>query len=1788
MSDYDRTMELVNTAYDAQGRSSQQFAKYADSVEYSVKRLSNTWEQFRVNLANNDFYKGLIDTANKLLETISGFDKFDWTKILIVYSTVGKQSVENFLRGTQTAINNLTPAFRKAYEKIPQKVEDMDFVQKRLTRYNPNSWKNTRQSAKQVREYNAEMSKYNETIEQLERERTKTQTRLATKEKWTANSIGGMTETEFVGAVKSIKEEKDKLDQLEKSIDRVKEKAANLAQPETAEEIAKKNMQDPAIGIEQYRTMGQAAGAAFTAAFTTAMLTDDPGEVFKATMISGATAAVPGIINTFSTALEKSGGKFGEAIGAAGAAGGKVALVILAIAALAAGIKLASKLIKEHNEEILRTESSSYRALEALEELKEKEEELGNAAYKTASAAEKTSTAYSDLADKTAELEKLQNKLLLTSEDQSRLNELSNEIGDIAPALIQKYDNEGNAVIRLDETYKKLLKTKEEAMLQDKLLADEASENLAKNQMDQAFSTLIAKYASADESQGKRISTLLENPFLVDYSSLHRTVRPASMPEEQYRAAFQKNGLTLNDQDFAHLGNQIKILSENIPELDFLESTNGAETIFALRKYYDSVDQQEWDKTVSALRKNIENFSASTRELEAAVTDYTEKVRNRIATELSIDSEIYQNSSNKNVQKYIQDYILNTVDTSQAAFEEVQLDWAGRENESEYWQAYQDWIDSLFDNLEIDEEQLEAVFTPNVISVLSQLGNLNLDLPELVKWYTEHLKDNPEILGLVQAAYQAEINAYNEGVQALANALGISDLKENNEGILESTSSSSNSRLETWMKASHIDDLVEKLNIYDNVGQKDSLLNYLDTLDSDTIVKIFDINWDQVATTEYEDQIAALAKATGRSKKEIQKIVQSLNLFDYVPASEEAFKDDLDERFAAADKYDKKIKAIQSASDSFIKNGKVSASALESLYDAGLSELINSDLTFNLEDAQTLILSLVNSEKERLEIEHQATLEYLNQLRLIQSITGEISAEGLATLGISPELINQFFVKGSNGKFTKNDVALNPVIEEYTNLVNNFDSNPQTLVARLATILLELDAVTQSAAESREEALKKQLDAEKAAKDAYEDILKKQQDVIDKQEELNKALYGDAYHKNKLDALYNYNTALEVFNDRIQEAKDTLDDLQGQNPAEFLDAWLGSTHNKVVNLQAQNDRYSAAVGSIESVLNNRLISYLSSLGRGISTNVRDYYGYNSALDRYEVNYGALNAAALPDDISDFVEEQTSLMNDYLKNIKKNQDELKNLEKEFIKYQKEVRDDYVSVQESIAKTLEDFYKQEVEDKKEMYEALEEADNKYLDALEKAIDKERKLRDQQDKWDSLATKEKRLSLLQRDTSGANQRSVQSLQKEIDKDRRDLLDNTVDTIIENLKELYEAQKETRDIELEYQENLLENSNYIAEANSLLQSWKTVDEMRDWMWAHTEDIDKMSDQAVEQLTEDWADMFDTIQTYNELTQRDIRGIFDVSANEVQATVLATSETLTSEADRAFGEVSRNVSEAIQNAEQAVADALKALADAQDNYNEKLKEFNKLVAEYVGTVGGSSGSSGGNSTYSGSSNANYGPLNEGETMADLVAAAKQSNEKTEKTRAIEWLQQQGINLDMIDADLNNHTPYGTPSRLDIQSKEWADNFKKAGYVVAQAIDRNKWVLFKDEDSLNSYVTSMKGNAYYKRYKTGGLANYTGPAWVDGTPSRPEAFLNADDTARIGEAANIFASLAALGSNGTLLSGLSQTIGDTNSQVNIYVESIATPEQVDYLIDRMKEEMVDAANPIGTSIILRQ
>lgn len=59
MENYDRTMELVETAQNSAGKSDEQFAKYTDTLEYKVNSLRTAWESLRQSFLKSDFLKKL-------------------------------------------------------------------------------------------------------------------------------------------------------------------------------------------------------------------------------------------------------------------------------------------------------------------------------------------------------------------------------------------------------------------------------------------------------------------------------------------------------------------------------------------------------------------------------------------------------------------------------------------------------------------------------------------------------------------------------------------------------------------------------------------------------------------------------------------------------------------------------------------------------------------------------------------------------------------------------------------------------------------------------------------------------------------------------------------------------------------------------------------------------------------------------------------------------------------------------------------------------------------------------------------------------------------------------------------------------------------------------------------------------------------------------------------------------------------------------------------------------------------------------------------------------------------------------------------------------------------------------------------------------------------------------------------------------------------------------------------------------------------------------------------------
>lgn len=79
MSNYDRTMELVNAANNSAGASQRQFEKTTESLESKLNKLKNAWDAFTMGITNStliktgvDLLTGFLSILNKLIDGISG------------------------------------------------------------------------------------------------------------------------------------------------------------------------------------------------------------------------------------------------------------------------------------------------------------------------------------------------------------------------------------------------------------------------------------------------------------------------------------------------------------------------------------------------------------------------------------------------------------------------------------------------------------------------------------------------------------------------------------------------------------------------------------------------------------------------------------------------------------------------------------------------------------------------------------------------------------------------------------------------------------------------------------------------------------------------------------------------------------------------------------------------------------------------------------------------------------------------------------------------------------------------------------------------------------------------------------------------------------------------------------------------------------------------------------------------------------------------------------------------------------------------------------------------------------------------------------------------------------------------------------------------------------------------------------------------------------------------------------------------------------------------------------
>lgn len=1895
MSDYDRTMELIDAAYNSAGKSQQQFAKNMETIEFKTKRLKNSWETLRQSFVNSDFFKGAADSANNLLQSLNELSGKDYAVLAASFLLFGKNLAMGIIKGFSQSITSINAAIGTTIEKISQKIIPKNLkIKMGLSSDSQQRIDKLKQDIENLKSQKVEIkvdtADASVEIEQLKNRISELQAK--TDEAFESNQVSKTAilntissnihnsiqaseyseryiKTGDIGVILSdlkptsnadvvrefleterIEIEKNNalIDNLNKEVDesinkinQLEQKEAKAAQKTTQKANKKNAKTDKKISkkekkISQIESMmpeeetlikergnfyGQVFSSAFLTATTNGLLAKDPFKAFGTTSLTTLGLLVPQVVSIFTTMGIKSGLAFIKSAG-------PVALVITAITAAAtAGVVAIRNKLKEIQED--KIENRIAAAKKRLEEL----EDTANTASTDAKEAKDSAKSMSDLKE---EYEALNSKQVKTTEEQERYTELVSQIREQFPEIVTYYDETTGQLQVQAELWQSMVDSQ-------KQIAESATKE-----------SYLKNVAAASESVNLSELQLESAQQKVDL--LNRSIESGNLQD-----IMTEGNSLFNWQDIFDslgLGSYADISAEEEQAIyDLLMGIENPDSkkYEGILVYVDKL-QGELDSATDNLRRAKEAFeNQQVAFLSSAIQgtrDESEAVSNFIAEQYKGNIEETEKITDKTLKKWS-----NLNRDTRAAVEMYGY------TEETYDNDFENNKDTLIDTL-------NAIIP--AYKVLNDAQAKTAELTDKQKQsISEFAQKVPELTAAQLQAYQiAGINTeeFDKYKQQYIDAL--------NSALSDASSFTTYGKdvFSTWTTDQINQFALSMADISNRLGEDtakdfaDAALKFKDQYnltakEFSALMSTDFVNTDLTNIEEAKESIINVLEESMTSDeakaavKAFYNMAEDMGPLDLKIDTEGALKTIEDQVKGKLDDIVKSFsKTVQPAIENQLTNGFINFSDYSSLAD----ELKTMKLDINdyvkatsngyvldteaLRDAYVNLAltqdQLVEAAKDQL---RQAISEEQQKLTTLQLYQAQLNATS-SQISLNNVIISQLQTMNLlQGKYVPASgiVSFNPAelsaekksvsdaisgskkqIEDLNKLLND-ESYLKNIGLMGESAAAEILSGYGDAQKKATEAQKKTADNAKKVADAQKKVADAEKKVADAQKDLQEALYGTEWYEPAIDHLYNYTTLIERLGKQADETKEKIESLKSEdNVDDLVKKYQDLIHQEAVATKAENAVIEQSVQNFLKVLDE------------------NYAGYYSMInDRVMIDIKALADAPMNDDLKSYAMETAQQINELLDQIDDNNDKLKDRLDEAEQIRKDARDKVIDLQDKVVEVLKEKYQEEIDATKDKYSALEEADNDYLDALEEAIEKQRKLRDRENSYEDLAQKERKLALLKRDTSGTNQKNVLSLEDEVQQDREKLLDDEVDSLIDSMKEMYETQKEARDAEIEYLEDVLDAADLYKEAAEIISNWASQEDMTSWFFENNPEVESMTVEKLEQYRDELEELYNAREVYMTTSTVDFTNALQTTQGEVEATISAISETLTDEADRSLGEVQEKVADAQEKAREALQDALDALADAQSSVADAMADtantsmnYMKQVSDYYSSLLASMMANQASQTV-------IAMGAQGLTTAENEELKALQNKKTKTAddkKRIQELQNKGKTHSISQTAANPITGItgqsltSAVSSIKIKAQtqreqDWKNTIsqhksskdssgKQRNYVFSTGTDSyyfstqqemqnwyNKW---KNSGKISGLTKDSKGNFAAKakkrtgkhgfsnlsgfKYADGGLVNYTGPAWVDGTQNKPEAFLNAEDTKRIGQAAELLANLPIFNNTSNANNAVSATYGDTNVSVNITVESIANDYDVDRMMKRVEEKITSAAKPIGTSVILKK
>ena len=569
------------------------------------------------------------------------------------------------------------------------------------------------------------------------------------------------------------------------------------------------------------------------------------------------------------------------------------------------------------------------------------------------------------------------------------------------------------------------------------------------------------------------------------------------------------------------------------------------------------------------------------------------------------------------------------------------------------------------------------------------------------------------------------------------------------------------------------------------------------------------------------------------------------------------------------------------------------------------------------------------------------------------------------------------------------------------------------------------------------------------------------------------------------------------------------------------------------------------------------------------SDVAEYASYDKNTGAITIDYNAIEGLAQSgqsdklDRVTEYIgklENQQGLIEDELNAILDIEDYVWDI-------YAQGEDEYFNTINRVKEALIADRQKEIDKLTEINDSINDTNSKIISNMQKQIEQQRQQKENQKTEDSIQDKIYQLEYLKQDSSGANAIAILELEEQIKQEQEDHLANLVDQGIQNLQEQNDQAYEQRQTQIDILQQQLD------------------------LWAKSEDIWKKVENIINTGFDPATGKVIEGSDLQRLLASETEGLSQLEVakwlNDLE-TVLATVNQYLREGGALHTEYKTGDEVTFTNAEEEELTGI-----MNKNGDVEFKDASgKVTAIYSGK------------TFARDLEGKY-----SSSMTGIEAANKANEEEYDPNKDNKTTPPPSTIPPSI-------IPPSSPG--DLVTTEYLDDFDMAN-IVAQAIQgQNGWTieklakavaskgksivftkdpyspfgyrvtynnqeiapLFGSDDSKYSYNNYEKkqGIYTYKHFKTGGLADFTGPAWLDGTKSRPEYILNADQTKAFFQLVDVLSGLKTD-------SPMSQNTGNYNYDIDINVEKIEKEEDLEMISRKIEDMIVDSIRYRGNNIL---